>query len=308
MIFVDNLTKYFDTFLAVDHVSFSIQAGEVLILLGPNGAGKTTTVRMLTSILRPSEGIARVGGFDVVRNADKVRASVGVLTEQHGLYSRMNSIEYLDFYGKMYGMRADQRKKKSSELLEFFGLIDARKKRLGEYSKGMRQKLALVRALMHDPQVLLLDEPTSAMDPESASLVREAIKGLRSSERTTLICTHNLAEAEELADQLAIIKQGKLLFNGPTRKLKDQQLGFPVFQATFAEPVIDEQFELPRGVSIHEKTEYTITFKVETPIENNPILISRLSNSRGRLISFQEVPRSLEAAYLKALSPQERLK
>jgi ABC-2 type transport system ATP-binding protein len=162
MIFTEDLTKHFGQFTAVDGVYLDVPAGQVLALLGPNGAGKTTTVRMLTSILRPSRGKALVAGFDVENQAQQVRTSVGVLTEHHGLYGRMSSIEYLGFYGQLYGIDAQTARSRSENLLEQFGLIAARQKRLGEYSKGMRQKLALVRALLHNPPVLLLDEPTSA--------------------------------------------------------------------------------------------------------------------------------------------------
>lgn len=205
MIEAEDLSKKFDEFLAVDKVSLKVGQGEILVLLGPNGAGKTTTVRMLTSILRPTTGWAKVAGYDVVASPDKVRSSVGVLTEHHGLYGRMNADEYLVFFGSLYGLPASKSRKRSAEFMERFGL-EVGKKRLSEFSKGMRQKLALIRALLHEPPVILLDEPTSAMDPESAFTVREAIRELRSTDRTIVLCTHNLKEAEELADQIAIIK------------------------------------------------------------------------------------------------------
>jgi len=157
MIETHELVKKFEDFLAVDRVSLNIPAGEVLALLGPNGAGKTTTVRMLTSVLRPTAGWARVAGYDVVTQAEQVRASVGVLTEQHGLYGRMPADDYLDFFGQIYRMPAALRRKRGGELLEQFGLAGDRKRRIGQYSKGMRQKLALARSLLHDPPVLLLD-------------------------------------------------------------------------------------------------------------------------------------------------------
>lgn len=167
MIITEELTRWFDDFRAVDRVTLNVQPGNVLVLLGQNGAGKTTTVRMLTSMLRPTSGRATVAGFDVVTQADQVRMAVGVLTEHHGLYGRMNAEEYLEFFASLYGLKRDQIRARISSLLENFGLGDVRRKRLGEYSKGMRQKLALVRSMLHDPAVLLLDEPTSAMDPES---------------------------------------------------------------------------------------------------------------------------------------------
>src|SRR6266498_3605556 len=185
MIETNDLSKQFNNdFWAVDGVSLSVQPGRILALLGQNGAGKTTTVRMLTSLLTPTRGWARVAGYDVVKNPQEVRANVGVLTEQHGLYMRMTGDEYLDFFGRVYGLDISTRQKRIKYLLEYFGLAEASHRRSGEYSKGMKQKLALARALMHDPSVLLLDEPTSAMDPESARLVRDEIARLRSGQRT----------------------------------------------------------------------------------------------------------------------------
>ncbi|MCH7480711.1 MAG: ABC transporter ATP-binding protein, partial [Chloroflexi bacterium] len=167
MIVTQNLTKKFDDFTAVNGVNLNVAAGELLALLGPNGAGKTTTIRMLTSVLRPTHGSAKVAGYDVVENATQVRAAVGVLTEHHGLYNRMRAREYLEFFGELYGLSRDTRKERAEKMLFDFGLQTAENQRIGEFSKGMRQKLALGRALLHEPRVLLLDEPTSAMDPAS---------------------------------------------------------------------------------------------------------------------------------------------
>ena len=205
MIETNDLSKHFDGFKAVDGVTLTVKPGQILALLGQNGAGKTTTVRMLTALLNPTRGNAQVNGYDIVNQAADVRASVGVLTEQHGLYVRMTAREYLDFFGEVYRLDSSARETRKKYLLDYFGLSEVADKRVGEYSKGMRQKLALARALMHEPPVLLLDEPTSAMDPESARLVRDEIARLKSSQRTIVICTHNLADAEALADIIAII-------------------------------------------------------------------------------------------------------
>ena len=155
MIETNDLSKQFHDFMAVDGVNLSIGAGQILALLGQNGAGKTTTVRMLTALLQPSRGSARVAGFDVSKNGHDVRASVGVLTEHHGLYMRMTALEYMDFFGQVYSLAPALRKSRTDNLLEYFGLAEAAKRRIGEYSKGMRQKLALARAMMHEPSVLL---------------------------------------------------------------------------------------------------------------------------------------------------------
>jgi ABC-2 type transport system ATP-binding protein len=305
MIWTEGLSKYFDNFLAVDSVNLDVQAGQVLVLLGPNGAGKTTTVRMLTSILAPSRGQARVAGYDVVTEAQRVRGAVGVLTEQHGLYVRMNAIEYLEFFGQLYGLSPAAIRQRSAELLEKFGLQTAWKQRLGEYSKGMRQKLALVRAMLHDPPVLLLDEPTSAMDPESARTVRDAIHLLRSKDRTILLCTHNLAEAEELADQIAIIRKGKIIDYDTPTNLKRKLLGPLEFEATFNALPQDWLPVLPAGVCLTGRGEKTLRFQVKAPSQANPVLLRQMVEQKLDLVSFQQVPRSLEDAYMQAVAQVE---
>jgi ABC-2 type transport system ATP-binding protein len=301
MIFTDHLTKKFDEFLAVDGVNLNVAAGQVLTLLGPNGAGKTTTVRMLTSVLAPTSGTARVAGYDVIHQADKVRASVGVLTESHGLYRRMNALEYLDFFGELYGMPADARYKRANYLLELFGLAEAGRRRLGEYSKGMRQKLALVRAMIHNPPVLLLDEPTSAMDPESARMVRDAILSLRSHERTIVLCTHNLSEAEKLADQIAIIRRGKIISYGTLAELKEQFLGMPEYEIHFTEPLTDLT-SLGNEVPISERGDDWVRYRTADPRSQNPVVLRFLMEQGLQVVSIQEVGRSLESAYLEAVN------
>jgi len=301
MIQTQNLTKKFDDFLAVDGINLDVAAGQVLTLLGPNGAGKTTTVRMLTSVLLPTSGTARVAGFDVIAQADKVRASVGVLTESHGLYRRMNALEYLEFFGELYGMTATERQRRSVYLLELFGLADSSRRRLGEFSKGMRQKLALVRAMIHNPPVLLLDEPTSAMDPESAHMVRDAILSLRSNDRTIVLCTHNLNEAEELADQIAIIQQGKIISYGTLAELKKQFLGLPEFELQFAEP-IQRLPDLPMDIETSGVGKDWLRFKTADPIGQNPLVMRTLIDQKFLVVGLQEVGRSLESAYLEAVN------
>jgi ABC-2 type transport system ATP-binding protein len=302
MIFCEDLTKKFDEFLAVDSVNLMVAPGEVLVLLGPNGAGKTTTVRMLTSILLPTRGRAVVGGFDVVKEPDKVRAAVGVLTEHHGLYGRMNAVEYLDFFSTLYSLNPQKSRKRFLDLLDQFGLGDVNKKRLGEYSKGMRQKLALVRALLHDPPVLLLDEPTSAMDPESARMVRDAILSLRSGDRTIVLCTHNLAEAEELADQVAIIRRGKIILNDTVNGIKLQLLGAAEYEAHLAHPVDYGYPDLPAGVSVMAKGADWLRLRVADPLKENPEVLRSLLDHGLDVMTYYETPRSLESAYLEAIN------
>lgn len=303
MIETHDLSKQYNSdFWAVDGVTLNVQPGRILALLGQNGAGKTTTVRMLTALLSPTRGWARVAGYDVTKNPQEIRSSVGVLTEQHGLYMRMTGMEYLDFFGKIYGLSPTARKTRNEYLLEYFGLAEAANRRSGEYSKGMKQKLALARALLHDPSVLLLDEPTSAMDPESSRLVRDEIARLRSSQRTIIICTHNLAEAEALADHIAIIYRGKILLNGTLDELKRTVLGPVEYEARFAEAFDAGELDLPEGVALVSRSGTSLRFRIEAPHVANPKLVHALTSRNAPLVSFQEVPRKLEQVYLKTMA------
>jgi ABC-2 type transport system ATP-binding protein len=302
MIETNDLSKQFNDFWAVDGVTLSVKPGQILALLGQNGAGKTTTVRMLNSLLVPTRGWARVAGYDVAKHGARVRALVGVLTEQHGLYMRMTGDEYLEFFGQVYRLDARMRKVRRDYLLDYFGLSGASSHRIGEYSKGMRQKLALARALMHEPPVLLLDEPTSAMDPESARLVRDEIARLKSSQRTIVICTHNLHEAEALADMIAIIYKGRILLMGSLDELKQKVLGTVEYEARFSSDWYGDGLNLPSGVTLIERGASSLRFRVEHPQEANPLLMRELISRRVPLMTYQEVPRSLEHVYLKVMS------
>jgi ABC-2 type transport system ATP-binding protein len=302
MIETQDLSKHFNGFVAVDGVDLHVEAGQVMALLGPNGAGKTTTVRMLTSVLRPTRGQAWVAGFDILRQPEQVRSSVGVLTEQHGLYGRMPADEYLEFFGRLYGMPTEQRRQRATELLEQYGLAADRKRRIGEYSKGMRQKLALARALFHNPPVLLLDEPTSAMDPESARLVRDAINSLRSAHRAIIICTHNLAEAEELADQIAIIRRGQIIASGTVEALRQRLLGAAEFEVHLG-AALDERLELlPASVSLTGRGPDWLRYRAADPRTANPAVVQALVQHGLPVLSLAEVPRSLEKVYLQAIN------
>jgi len=302
MILTEGLCKQFDDYLAVDDVSLQVSAGHVLALLGPNGAGKTTTVRMLTSVLPPTSGRAWVAGYDVVQDPFHVRSSVGVLTENHGLYERMPAGDYLEFFGKIYGLEREVLKQRIKALMERFGLLDFLDRRIGTYSKGMRQKLALARAMLHEPPVLLLDEPTSAMDPESARLVRDSIHELRSAQRAILICTHNLAEAEELADEIAIISQGRIIVQGSPAALKLSLLGDPEYEVRLDTALDGHVLEMPPGAEITTSGPSSLRYRTATPQVVNPQILQMLLQQGYPVISLQEVPRNLEQIYLHAVN------
>lgn len=305
MIETNSLTKCFDDFLAVEDVTLKVAPGEVLALLGPNGAGKTTTVRMLTSILKPTRGSARVAGYDVVREAEQVRASVGVLTENHGLYLRMKGREYLEFFGELCALSQPVRRQRSEALAERFGLLGALDRRLGEYSKGMRQKLALVRSMLHNPPVLLLDEPTSAMDPFSARQVRDAISELRRDGRTVILCTHNLPEAEELADRIAIIRRGKIIALGTVPELKSELLGPPLIELRLTQHLNGCVESLSRLVEIDGYGDTWLRYRTAQPELHNPQVVQQIVSQGQQILSLGEIARSLEDVYLRVVSSDD---
>ncbi len=299
MIHAENLTKQFDDFIAVNGINLDVPRGEVLALLGPNGAGKTTTIRMLGSILRPTGGRATVAGFDTVRQSRQVRRVIGLLTEFPGLYTRMRGEEYLDFFGEMQGLPKSVRRERAEMLLKRFQLWDARRQRLGEYSKGMKQKLTLVRAMLHDPQVLFLDEPTSNMDPQSAKLVRDSILDLRRGNRTIIICTHNLAEAELLADRIAIIRRGEIIAQGSPAELKTQLLGQPLMELRTAKNLNGQIDRLAALVNIVAHGDNWLRYTTPNPTRDNPQILAQLTALRTPVITLSEVRRSLEDVYLR---------
>lgn len=305
MIHVEGLTKYFGDFLAVDHVSFEVKPGEVLAILGPNGAGKTTTIRMLTSILVPSGGRAIVSGYDVITHPAQVRASVGVLTEQHGLYERMKALDYLDFFGRVYRLPADVREHRARSLMERFGLGDALERRVGEFSKGMKQKLALVRALLHDPPVLLLDEPTSAMDPQSARLVRDSIKELRRGSRAIILTTHNLTEAQELSDDIGIIRHGRLIAQGSFETLSRRFVGAPLMELKTVQSLNGIKEALSDIVTVSETGENWLRYETPDPAAINPQVLRRVLDKGIDVLTLSQTSQTLEEVYLNIVQEDE---
>ena len=242
--------------------------------------------------------------FDVTKNPKEVRRSVGVLTENHGLYNRMPARDYLQFFGQLYDIDKTQLTTKIHDLLEKFNLIGFEKRRVGEYSKGMRQKLALARSMLHEPPVLLLDEPTSAMDPESAKLVRNMIQNLRSDDRAVLICTHNLGEAEELADRIAIIRDGSIIEYGTSKELREKLLGSPIFrvQCSGALNGLDKP---PAGVEELVLADDFFEYSTDQPEVVNPTVLRWTLDQGLDVVYLQEVPRSLEKVYLEAVVKRE---
>ena len=216
------LSKDFGSFRALEDISFAVSGGESLVILGENGAGKTTTLRCLAGVIRPTSGSVMVGGISVADDPEAVRAQVGLLSELPGLYERMTAPDYLDFFGRIHGMAEDVRRRRIAEMLDLFGLGQRADVWLGSYSKGMRQKVALVRATLHQPRVLLLDEPTSSMDPAGARLTWDYILELKRTGIAVVVCTHNLRETARVADRLAVMAGGRILAHGTLPELQEQ--------------------------------------------------------------------------------------
>lgn len=231
-----------------------------------------------------------------------MRQSIGLLTEQPGLYDRMSGLEYLLFYGRLYRMPDEKIKQRSLMLFDRFDMADTPQRRLGEYSKGMRQKVSLIRAMLHDPTVLLLDEPTSAMDPYSAKLVRDAVAELRGDRRAILLCTHNLAEAEALADRIAIIKRGRIVAAGTAATLKQQLLGRPQLELQLDRPGHGAAEALADLITVELAENSVIRYRTETPAITNPHIVRRLTELGFGIVALRELPQSLEQVYLNVVN------
>jgi len=215
-----NLTRHFGALVAVHGLNLQIARGEVFGFLGPNGAGKTTTVRLLNGVLNPTAGEIRVLGMDPIAQGPAVRRRTGVLTESPALYEPLSARENLLIFGELYDVPADVLRRRVDELLEMFGLTARADDKVAGYSKGMKQRLALARALIHAPDILFLDEPTAGLDPEAARQVTELIEHLSQEEgRTIFLCTHNLVEAERLCDRVGVIHRGELIAVGTPEEL-----------------------------------------------------------------------------------------
>ena len=204
------LTKRFNSFTAVDRVELNVRRGEIYGFLGPNGAGKSTTIRMLCTLLTPTSGTARVDGYDVVKQANHVRKMIGLVSEKMIMYPRLTALENMMFFGGLYGMDQDILRKKSEELLDMVKLTPFRDKLVGGFSSGMRQRVNVIRAILHDPDILFLDEPTTGLDPQSTRFVRDLVKELKNRGHTIVLTTHMMDEADSLCQRIAIMHHGKV--------------------------------------------------------------------------------------------------
>ena len=299
------LGRRFGSLWAVRGMDLEVQRGEVLGLLGPNGAGKPTTVRMLTALIEPTEGTATIDGFDVRTDPEAVRARVGILTETPGLYDRLSAEANLDFFGRLYGLDTATRAERIEHYLRLFSLWDRRRDVAGTFSKGMKQKLAIARALLHDPAVVFLDEPTAALDPEAAYVVREAIEGLRRAGRTIVLATHNLDEADRLCDRVAFVRGGLLRVDSPAR-LRGSLAGGQVEIRLADGPTVD----LPGiaraidGVGVVRLDGDRLVVESSDPARITPALVRALAAAGASILEVRPAAYSLESIYFEIMGVQ----
>jgi len=219
MIYVENLTKYYDSFCAVDQINFKINKGEIMGLLGPNGAGKTTTLKMLTGYFKPTDGSIQVGDYTIAENPLEIRQMIGYLPESSPFYKDMLVYDYLEYVAKIRGIKPGHRHARIRFLADLCGLNDIMHKAIGELSKGLNQRVGLAHAMMNDPEILILDEPTQGLDPNQIVEIRNIIKKI-GQEKTVIFSTHILSEAEATCDRIVIINRGKIVADGDTEDLK----------------------------------------------------------------------------------------
>jgi ABC-2 type transport system ATP-binding protein len=299
---VHNLERHFGSIRAVDGISFTVEEGEVFGFLGPNGAGKTTTVRLLNGVLAPTAGTARVLGLDPPTQGCELRRHTGVLTETPSLYERLTARDNLGTFGALYGVPEAALPARVEALLDQFDLLGRADDKVGGYSKGMKQRLALARALLHEPPLLFLDEPTAALDPEAAHQVTDLIEQLsHQGGRTVFLCTHNLDEAERLCDRVAVLNQGRVLAVGSLEELsrtlwKGLWVDFALEQ-DLGPAVLDEVRTLP-GVRQVEAAAGTLAVQVEAQ-GAIPDLVAALAGRGARIVRVNPRRHSLEDVYFE---------
>ncbi len=309
MITTQGLTKTFNVgknqplITAVDGLTLDVKEGEVFGFLGPNGAGKTTTVRMLTSLIAATGGTAVVNGFEVGKQDQEIRQSVGILTETPGMYERLSAEMNLSVYASLYGVK--DVKGTVEKYLRMLGLWDRRLDEAGGFSKGMRQKLAIARALLHEPKLLFLDEPTSGLDPEASRLVRDFIDELKSEGRTIFLCTHNLDEADRLCDRIGIFKTRMIAVDTAAnlrKRLYGRRVAFHLVRA-------DEKYKslvtaLPFVKDV-QQVDDSLLVGLDDPDGQNPVILRKLVEAGADIRFVGELRHSLEDVYLRMIHAEE---
>lgn len=296
-----NITKRFGDLTAVDRINLSIDSEEIFGLLGPNGAGKTTLIRMLTTVLQPTEGTAKVVGLDIRRKPTEVRENIGVVSQAMTLDVELSAWENMELYAKYYGVPSETRHERIKELLDVVGLADRADFTVGSYSGGMKRRLELVRSLIHRPRVLFLDEPTTGLDPQARNAVWEYLRRIHGEEKITIvITTHYLDEAEVLCDRVAIVDFGKLMALGTPAELKRKVMGGDVVEAEFA-ILPDEAFEALKNSDFTleiKKRENSLTVLVKSGAEAVPEIVELVNDNGGKLHSITLREPTLDDVFL----------
>jgi len=297
MIITEKLTKKFGEILAVDRLGLEVNEGEVFGFLGPNGAGKTTTVRMLTSLIAPSQGKAIVNGFQVGKQDYNIRRTVGILTETPGMYDNLSAEYNLHIYANLYEVQDVSGQ--VERYLRMLGLWERRLDEVGSFSKGMRQKLAIARALLHEPRILFLDEPTAGLDPEASRLVRDFISELRKQGRTIFLCTHNLDEADRLCDRIGVFKTHLLVVDTPTNlrsQLFDRKVVFHLREANESLALLLQALPYVKQARVIDNK---VVVSLNDPEIYNPEIVRLLVHNGADLQFVGEIRHSLEDVYLQ---------
>jgi len=300
MIAVENLTKKFGNVTAVEELTFQVKDGEIFGLLGPNGAGKTTTIRILCCLISKTAGEATIGDYQIGRAADslQIRKMIGLVPDNVGLYDDLTAFENLDFYGRLYECPYTPRRQSIERFLRMLGLWDRKDTRAGSFSKGMKQKLALARALVHEPQILFMDEPTANLDPESAKTVRDFIVEIKKQGRTIFLNTHNLDEAQRICDRIGIIKT-RLLTIGTPEQLRES-LSKPKTEIRLAqanEALVSALRKLvPNRIEISGDK---LIIDVTDPDKENPTIIAAIASIGGQVREVMQQTATLEDVYLQ---------
>ncbi len=289
----ENLTKYYGNFLAVNNISFEVRQGEFFGLLGPNGAGKTTTIRMLTGLLKPTSGTAHVMGIDVVKNPVDVKAQIGVVSETANPYPEMTAWDNLMFAASLHDIQKREQKEQAENLLKLLGIYDRRNEKVENFSKGLRKRVAIAMALIHDPSLLFLDEPTAGLDVQSARMIREFLRRLNERGTTIFLTTHYIEEADMLCDRIAIIKNGKIIALDSPENLKSAKRREKVIEVSFGKYVADVEKNIAKLSTVSRVKKRGDKIRIYT--SNFPKTIQEIS-------SFAE-ENDLEIVSINTLTP-----
>ena len=300
-IVVTNLTKRFNGLVAVDNISFEVKKGELFGFLGPNGAGKTTTIRMFTGVIKPDSGSASILGYDVVKQGLKTRQLMGIVPEMSNAYVDLSAWSNLMLVGGLYGVNKSQRSERASSLLKKFSLYERRGQLVKGFSKGMKQKLLLCMALISDPQILFLDEPTSGLDVESQRLIKDIIREFNANGTTVFLTTHNMEEANQLCDRIAIINHGKIAEIDSPEKVRQQSRGPQTIEVSFDKPVNAENLLKLSGVKGASKVGDKIRLRVDNTDAAIEALVDYARSNKLKIIVLNTLAPSLEDVFLQLI-------